>query len=594
MKNLKYFPFERNKYFYGKLLTVSDFESEQKYFNDKRRLLNRLLFGSGIVCGLNTVKVDDTSISVEMGMALDYAGREIVLDNPVIKKLSTIDGFESSSLSKKLYLCIEYAEREKEPVHSISGTSDNEERIEHNKYKEVYRLFISEEEPEPSILSLSNLYENVQTLYNDNKIKVTHLTPKYVNSLGEMYLTVIVENNQQSPFSFFYEVDMPCFTTSDGSNSLKVSFNGSDKEEKTILKFKLKADKLNDTKTDLIVKPESFKMTINDSEVSRLDINCRNSVNIINSHIREAIKKDYFSLSMDEITKNISQHRLYLAQINILNVGETYVIENIKNNPFSQYILNSSLNSVLLDQEIANNIECTDNNYFDDTTNIINNSSPSFSSSSLQNSFTTGVVEIPLGLNPKYNKKYFTEEIIHGLGKGPVYIDLGVEYEESDNNIFNLGHQIIFGDSQIFSKSQYEPSGPLASTGAVTYADKGTFVIGIKLLSNTESSSIKVRWRAYKDLNDNSIDYSDDHNNEFFIRPDTMTLSPRESGHFKVICDNNSNISFNWSIVEAEGGTIDSNGFYTAPSKEGVYEINAESSSDPKLKASAFVIVKEK
>ena len=42
------FPFERNRYFYGKLLTVRDFESEQKYFNDKSRLLNRLLFGSGV------------------------------------------------------------------------------------------------------------------------------------------------------------------------------------------------------------------------------------------------------------------------------------------------------------------------------------------------------------------------------------------------------------------------------------------------------------------------------------------------------------------------------------------------------------------
>lgn len=41
MKNMKYFPFERNKYFYGKLLTVDDFETEQRYMNDKRRVLNR-------------------------------------------------------------------------------------------------------------------------------------------------------------------------------------------------------------------------------------------------------------------------------------------------------------------------------------------------------------------------------------------------------------------------------------------------------------------------------------------------------------------------------------------------------------------------
>ena len=42
MKNLNYFPFERNKYFYGKLLSVDDFETEQKYMNNKRRMGNRL------------------------------------------------------------------------------------------------------------------------------------------------------------------------------------------------------------------------------------------------------------------------------------------------------------------------------------------------------------------------------------------------------------------------------------------------------------------------------------------------------------------------------------------------------------------------
>lgn len=46
MKNLKYFPFERNRYFYGKLLSVDDFDAEQRYMNDKRRMLNRFLHGA--------------------------------------------------------------------------------------------------------------------------------------------------------------------------------------------------------------------------------------------------------------------------------------------------------------------------------------------------------------------------------------------------------------------------------------------------------------------------------------------------------------------------------------------------------------------
>ena len=47
MLNRKYFPFQRNNYYYGKLLTARDFEDEQRYYNDKRRLSNRLTGADG-------------------------------------------------------------------------------------------------------------------------------------------------------------------------------------------------------------------------------------------------------------------------------------------------------------------------------------------------------------------------------------------------------------------------------------------------------------------------------------------------------------------------------------------------------------------
>lgn len=37
MNNSNFFPLERNRYFYGKMLTARDFETEQRYFNNKRR-----------------------------------------------------------------------------------------------------------------------------------------------------------------------------------------------------------------------------------------------------------------------------------------------------------------------------------------------------------------------------------------------------------------------------------------------------------------------------------------------------------------------------------------------------------------------------
>ena len=126
MKNSKIFPFERNKYYFGKLMSVEDFNLEQKYVNDKRRMLNRFVIGTGVVAGMYVVRIDERTISVERGFALDSLGREIVIDAPEIKKLSLIDGFDScvrSGNDSYMYLCIEYNEVEKSPVHNIAGTT---------------------------------------------------------------------------------------------------------------------------------------------------------------------------------------------------------------------------------------------------------------------------------------------------------------------------------------------------------------------------------------------------------------------------------------------------------------------------------------
>ena len=123
MKNSKYFPFEKNNYFYGKLLSVDDFRLEQQYGNDKRRMLNRFLYGAGVVTGMNVVAVDDTTVLIESGLALDYSGREIVIDEPVARRLQTLDGFgdyEDDYNTGYLYLCVAYEEEEMQAVHSIS------------------------------------------------------------------------------------------------------------------------------------------------------------------------------------------------------------------------------------------------------------------------------------------------------------------------------------------------------------------------------------------------------------------------------------------------------------------------------------------
>ena len=85
MNNTKLYPFERNRYYSGKMLTSSDFQAEQTYFNNKRRFINSLMYGSGVVCGFGVFSLDDLSVLIESGVAIDGVGREIIMESSVVK-----------------------------------------------------------------------------------------------------------------------------------------------------------------------------------------------------------------------------------------------------------------------------------------------------------------------------------------------------------------------------------------------------------------------------------------------------------------------------------------------------------------------------
>src|SRR4051812_8991446 len=72
-------PATRNRYFRGKLLTVSDYQAEQRYMIDRRRLTNRAMLGWGVVSGfVLTFDEKQRVLRIGAGVALDPRGREVV------------------------------------------------------------------------------------------------------------------------------------------------------------------------------------------------------------------------------------------------------------------------------------------------------------------------------------------------------------------------------------------------------------------------------------------------------------------------------------------------------------------------------------
>ena len=72
----------RNLYFRGKLLTVADYEMEQRYAIQRRRLVNRQMLGWGVVSGFRITpdkgEIGGRDVEIGEGVAFDRHGRELV------------------------------------------------------------------------------------------------------------------------------------------------------------------------------------------------------------------------------------------------------------------------------------------------------------------------------------------------------------------------------------------------------------------------------------------------------------------------------------------------------------------------------------
>lgn len=574
MKNTNYFPFERNNYYYGKLLSVDDFRLEQKYGNDKRRMMNRFLYGTGVVTGMNVVAVDDTSLLIENGLALDDTGREIVIDEPVVRPLHMLEGFsdyEEDRNTGYLYLCVAYEEEEAQPVHSISH-SGQKSGTAYNKIKEGYRLFLTRNEPETYNLSSRSLFENSQVIYWGNGIRVRQILPRFARGKEPVELKIEVENmGQQEHFAFSYELELVCLSY-EGRSRMTVSFDELlfEKAGRYTYTYQLDTLSVKDTQGSVSLVPDTFKLRIGQNQMQE-KAEGRAVIQIGSRGRKEEVRNNYYEKGMDQILKDSGSPDLYLAKITLLRAGDSVVINEIEKMPFGQYVASSFLQDALFRMTEQGGVGCSDG---------AGAESERFGGGKGESAgfaLAEGTEEIELGIGVPKGKRIFSREISHGLGMGQTTVILSLEGDDSSS--------AYFGAPGIFQEDI-----PQVDLAARTDAQKGTFVIGIQMQATTLKERIRIHWTA---IRDRSEILEEKKERRIFIRPNVLNLNIRESYYLEAVCSNMTDTSLIWQVKD-NGGTIDENGMYTAPNTAGVYEVTAVSAAYPEVKASIFVIVREK
>ncbi|MBQ8147896.1 MAG: hypothetical protein IJ040_03800 [Lachnospiraceae bacterium] len=592
VKNNELIPFERNRYFSGKMLTSSDFQAEQNYNNNKRRFMNQVVLGSGIICGCGVFSLDDLSLLIESGAAIDGAGREIVIENSVVKKVSAIAGFEELR-TNNVSLCVRYKEEDVHAVYSVNREEGGSE-YEHNRVAEGYELFLADTEDIENGFEMETEFFAEAELLSTEDYSVRLRMPATVSAGRYAKAVVAVTKLSEASKKLNYEtvLQMPGFTSSDNEHELKIQLQGISLEQggKVEKEYWMKVQTETTPETAIVMKAGSTKATV-DGVVAEGLQNLNLQVVISDIHPRDLALWENNKISLEMRGASALQDYIRLADLKLVRTETAYIIEEIEERSVKRYIptlagekkhqeyqsyYRDEMQPVPVTQKVSDYME--------------RGNVPEYR---MVPEIETGILEIPLNANAKKGDIRYSGEVMHGLGKGNVYVEIG--YEKLENVSVDGGNSktTIYGNPDFFKGP--EESSVCVETAVKVLNDKGSFIVAVKFLKDVEYLVLTFRWVAIKFPTGERFGIAEDYSNKSIsAETPTVVLGTKESYYFNVKFNNMKSCSIAYELTEPGSGEISPDGIYTAPTKEGVYEIRIYCTDAPMICTYAYAIVKKK
>ncbi len=590
MNHDHFFPFERNRYFYGKLLTVRDFEVEQKYTRAKRELLNRVIQGAGVVCGFGVSASDDTTLMIESGLALDYQGREIALPETIFRKLQMLEGQETLPGRQDAYLCVTYGETDIEPVNAVGNEAA--EGRQFNMTREGYRLFLTALPPEYHGLLEAAGRENISVLYASDDLTLVLSAPSAVCGGEEFEVQVLVVKNEKTPPVNFTLEGESAFVESENGRVL-LSYHESREETRSVypVDFRLKARALSDVTSQLFPAGGELNLELGSHRYKNY-LTVETSVYLCRDHVTlQARQRSLDRLEHHLLGRDIP---IYLAKLDLINSAGGVFLGGVTNLPFGQTVRREGDAPRAGAGELAVTTSVRSLEYWQkpDVRAVSQQGGRAVhfdfgipSPEQYDYAVVHGTVDLVIPGGIRVNSRVFSEEIAHGLGAGAVDIRLSVEFPDEDQET-----ALLYGNSEVFRSKTVKVSPPWVETAAVVYVEKGTMRVGLWLHDTVDGNRIRVHYFAQKPERDTSRILSR-RQTSLAVTPEFSRLPCRGTMQFKADVVGSEDKTVLWSVREQNGGDIDRNGIYQAPELPGTYEIVAKAGADESVAASVFVIV---
>ena len=457
------------------------------------------------------------------------------------------------------------------PSHSIaSGPESREDGTEYDKCREGYRLYVTDRPLEDTAGTLDALFHKKTVLYEDEGVCITQQCPRFIKSGEEFELRLIIEiRGNGKEVSLELEETLTC-ASFHGENRFRAAVRERMENRDSVKEYiyKLKSFPVEMGDAEFSLAPEQFSLKCGGRNL-KLSKETAIAAPVVKKDVYQVLKERHYQEAMDQVLKNAYPPGIYLAKIWLIQTGHVYMIDRIEPMPFDQYVYTPFLTMGMLKALLARmEKEAGERNMLQEPVQ-----GPAAEESGERRA--QGTIDLQLGVGGKRGQKFFSHEIVHGLGPGEVSISLALEGEK----------EMLFGSSEIF-----EDDAPKAELAARADISRGSFVIGLRLLEPTGQQTVRVHWTAVMGKQDRKGVLGEP---RLSIRPSKLEMRVRESYYLEAEAENIPGAEILWEVRSKEGGFVSRDGMYTAPNQPGVYEIQAWCQEMPKLRASLYVIVRE-
>ena len=571
------YPFSKNRYFKGKRMRAADFQREQACVEHKLAVLNHWVLGEGIALGLGVQRVDSDSLMVEPGLALDTQGRTLIVDEPAICRLRALQGFHELTGETAL-LWLSYREEPFDPMFLA------DERGEGQDFAAARERFAFSLTPLETLLPAApdRILLSDTVLYEDGDLRVRQVIPRVFSARGGTQIRLVLECFDAEPIDveLTYAPEVPGFTLA-GGGAVQLSRRLRLRSGETALVLEV----ITNTGAQAVsvsLGEEGFLLSKRGVGL-RAQCGFREEFFIAPGNPLEELENRLSSLAPQELWDHTQEGGVPVAALRFVRYDDNCLLDDVialggerrVKLPYLQERLRrcgTFFSTPPPPREAVRPFEARE--------------APEPRN---QGCMTTGTVTLSAGMNLDEGKILRSDEIAHGLGPGTVFVQFGVENVSPAVNLHQNRTDLLLGDESLFE----QVSGTLdraLDRGVRVHPDKGTFELAVRLRSQLRQSALRLRWFAWRP--DGRAEHEAEQGALLRLEPDVIHVEPGAVVNFIPVFSGGAGAPCDFFVVGKQAGTVTRDGVYSAPEKDGLYQVCAQARDRPDEKVNAFVIVR--